>query len=715
VSLTGAHMPVTPKQIRFGAFLLDTQCDQLRRDGIGIRLQGQPVQILEMLLERPGELVTRDEIQQRLWSSHTFVDFDHGLNTAVKKLRHVLEDDADAPRYIETVPKHGYRFIGEISRDGSKAESVPMGTDSDDIVATIAGRLAFAAISAEEKWKALRRWSVLALSALGLLVIGILIYWATKPPPMPRVVGSHALTNGGHAKERAILTDGRFVYFQELRGTDWVTMDVSTDGGEASQIPNAKGHLKDISPDATQLLFMRYDKPTTLWTMSLPNGTPRLLAKDASTWGVWEAEARGVVFSRNNDTELYRVNTDGTDLRRLAVVPGVSFLHRSPTGSRLRFAVAPSFDLAELNFDGTNFHRPLPGFKTVTGGSWSPDEKYYFFSAWDGERQAVWAVREPKHFWNRRRPTAAKLTFGPMSVTAPIVSKDGRHLFASAGERRGELSVYDPAAKQFVPYLGGISVCYVDFSRDGQWITYVAYPEGTLWRSKLDGSERTQLTLPPLAVMNPRWSPDGKLIAFTEVSNGDRRQMGVDTPPRVYVVNAEGGGPLLVASGKDPTWSPDGNSIAYDAGEIRILDLKTGNTTKVDGSDKFRSPRWSPDGNHIMALHEPTRRLMVLDVPQKSWRELAGGDFAWNCWSQNGKFIYAQDGLELVRVSLSGRRETITNVAGLSTTAFALDRWGPVWLASVSNGWFGITPDGWPITTLDKGVAEIYRFDLEYE
>jgi DNA-binding winged helix-turn-helix (wHTH) protein len=101
-------MPVGEKQTyRFGTFELDTQCGQLRRDGVGLKLQGQPVQILEILLEHPGRLVTREELRKRLWASDTFVDFDHSLNTAIKKLRQAVGDEADTPRYVETLPRRG--------------------------------------------------------------------------------------------------------------------------------------------------------------------------------------------------------------------------------------------------------------------------------------------------------------------------------------------------------------------------------------------------------------------------------------------------------------------------------------------------------------------------------------------------------------------------------------------------------------------------------
>src|SRR6204780_5434891 len=115
--LTGAgrvRVAVSPAEdvIRFGLFELDLKAGQLSRNGTKLRLPQQPLQLLAMLLERPGEILTRDELRQRLWSSDVFVDFDHGLNKSIQKLRDALGDSATSPRYIETIPRVGYRFIG---------------------------------------------------------------------------------------------------------------------------------------------------------------------------------------------------------------------------------------------------------------------------------------------------------------------------------------------------------------------------------------------------------------------------------------------------------------------------------------------------------------------------------------------------------------------------------------------------------------------------
>src|SRR5215471_7076575 len=104
----------TTRVLRFGEFELDDVAGELRRQGVKLRLQEQPLQILQVLIRVPGEIVTRDQLQRRIWTSDTFVDFDHGINNAIKRLREVLGDIADTPRYIETLPRRGYRFIGKI-------------------------------------------------------------------------------------------------------------------------------------------------------------------------------------------------------------------------------------------------------------------------------------------------------------------------------------------------------------------------------------------------------------------------------------------------------------------------------------------------------------------------------------------------------------------------------------------------------------------------
>ena len=722
-------MRVGEKQtLRFGPFELDPQIGQLRKNGVGLKLHGQPVQILEILLEKPGQLVTREEIRQRLWASDTFVDFDHSLNSAIKKLRQGLGDEADTPRYVETLPKRGYRFIGEVVHEETKPEPKP-DTQEPAAVAVLPLRQ----FDLRPQSRMLRRKRIAIAAALGLLVTasGAAVYSVLKPEPQPRIVGSHILTKTGNLK--AFITrpfaDRGTVYFSEERPSGPVWLGVPAEGGEISAGPAVNGFLRDISRDGSQLLSETYDskrKQVDIWAQSAPSGTPRLVVQDGFA-EQWSTDGRSIFFLRfgkDNRTELYHANADGTGVKRLAAVPDMEYPHLSPDGAHIRLTDGSSsaFTLAEIGADGSNPHPIFEGRKDAFGGSWTPDGRYYFFTGWDGDRWSLWAASEVRHWLKKAEASRPyPLTYGPMSIGNPAISSDGKQLYAIGMERHGELSVYDSKAGKFVPYLGGISVCYVDFSRDGQWITYVSYPEGTLWRSRIDGSERRQLTAPPIAVVNPRWSPDGKLIAFTDLSNGDRRKMSDDTPSRIYVISADGGGPELLLAGYfgDPTWSPDGSSIAYSyspvsiglpGAEVRILDLQTQKSTAVPGSRDMWSPRWSPDGKYLIALLSyPPRKLMLFNVASNTWEELASGEnFAWPSWSRDSKFVYAQDGNSLVRVAISDhKKEQITSLQGFRGTAYIMDKW--------NQGWFGLAPDSRPITTRDTGVEEMYAFDLEYK
>jgi DNA-binding winged helix-turn-helix (wHTH) protein len=125
----GVRVDMTPL-IRFGTFQLDTQAGQLLKNGRVVRLKPQPLRLLQLLISRPGELVTRDEIRDLLWGTDTFVDFEQGMNTAVRQIREALGDDAETPIFVETVPKRGYRFIAPVDAGAPPSTPVyPRGTD----------------------------------------------------------------------------------------------------------------------------------------------------------------------------------------------------------------------------------------------------------------------------------------------------------------------------------------------------------------------------------------------------------------------------------------------------------------------------------------------------------------------------------------------------------------------------------------------------------
>ena len=200
-----------------------------------------------------------------------------------------------------------------------------------------------------------------------------------------------------------------------------------------------------------------------------------------------------------------------------------------------------------------------------------------------------------------------QLTFGAVGFSAPVVSPDGKKMFVYASHPRGELVHYDQLAKQFVPFLGGISASHVAFSRDGKWVAYVTVPDNTLWRSRVDGTEKLQLTFAKDTFVSfPAWSPDGKQISYALKEVGK--------PFRVFLIAADGSSPRPLNSGEsseaDPTWSPDGSQLAFATSYLRgdpqdwhisIMDMKSAKASRVPGSDHLWGPRWSPDGRHLLA------------------------------------------------------------------------------------------------------------------
>lgn len=700
--------------VRFGQFEFDLDCEELRKDGVRLKVHGQPLRILGILIANPGELVSREDFRQSLWSNDTFVDFEHSLNTAIKKLRRTLGDQALQPLYIETVPKRGYRFIGEVSHNGAKQpgqlQTSTFGKDVPNAAVTPEDH----ATSPEKKSSPSLVWMFVALCVFGILVVAATAYWTM--PPMPRIVRSYALTKTGLRKtpeyQSRVLNDGLSVYFQEIRQSRVATMRVPVQGGEPTELQSSlEGSLLDISPDGSEALFaVPSAAGFDAWGQPLPAGTPRLIIKDAR-FPTWTADGRNILFARAGDRELWQVNADGTGTRRLSDLPDISDIFVSPRGDHIRVNDMDTGTLWETGPDGSNRQAVL---QEVVRGRWSADSKYFFFSM-SSDQGNLW-VRAEDRSWRRRNRSVKQLTFGPLSIGAPAVSKDGKHLYAVGREPHGELSVYDAHAGAFVPFLGGIAACYVDFSRDGQWITYVSYPEGTLWRSRIDGSERRQLTVPPMLVINPRWSPDGKLIAFTGLHPRGRR--GVRQTLAIYTINAEGGGPTLLPTDQeqpaDPTWSPDGKSIAYcTAGgfsgrfhEVWILDLKSHKSSKVPGSDGLWSARWSPDGKYLAAVGGNPSKLWLYSFKTQKWSDLASGNPNWPAWSSDSRFVHFAQSSSASLARINVLDHTVEETAPIK---------GVPSVAVPYSSWAGVTLDGRPVITRDTGIEEVYAFDLEYK
>src|SRR5712672_3509893 len=265
--------------------------------------------------------------------------------------------------------------------------------------------------------------------------------------------------------------------------------------------------------------------------------------------------------------------------------------------------------------------------------------------------QAIWVMPERRSIFRRRAKSPSRLTSGPLRFNAPITSSDGKRLFFLGEEARVELMRYDLQARRFDSYLPGFSAGPVDFSRDRKWMAYVSYPDMTLWRSRLDGSDKMQLTFPPMRAYELRWSPDGSQIVFTDVR--------FDSSWKIYLLSSSGGSPEVLSqtntSEADATWTPDGKSIVFGKTDkidifsnanvaIYRLDLKTRRVSSIPGTDGLFSPRVSPDGRYISALTFGQTKLMLFDTNANRWSSLVEGEqIGYNEWSHDGKYVYMRE------------------------------------------------------------------------
>ena len=238
-------MPIVAnRKIHFGPFELDSQAGELYKYGIKLKLQGHPIQILAMLLERPGELITREEIQQKLWpnESGTFVDFEHGLNAVVRKLRQTLGDEAEMPQYIETLPRRGYRFVGSIAKEDAVQLPAMGSKNAEDTPGEKVPQ------PEQKAWRKLPYRPLFLLALLALLLGAALWMWrdkwvrsaplqvlATKQITFVGKLGSATAISENY---RSIQSDGRRVYFA-TNTPEHPLRSVATKGGEEAAIPTS--------------------------------------------------------------------------------------------------------------------------------------------------------------------------------------------------------------------------------------------------------------------------------------------------------------------------------------------------------------------------------------------------------------------------------------------------------------------------------------------
>ncbi len=423
-----------------------------------------------------------------------------------------------------------------------------------------------------------RSWYAVAV-AIVLVALAAAVAFRPMLPP-PTVTRIRQLTHlGTLVHNTKLLTDGPRIYFRAWDGKDRVLRYVSPEGGEVFSVesPFPRMDVNDLSPSGSEFLVVNLadrrrtsyadDDLPSLWRIAVPSGSPRPVGDLRARESSWSPDGRTIACAMGSD--LYLVDPDGSNARKLTSLPGEPFYLRwSPDSKRLRFSVADPHRNASILWqvdlvskavapvlpDSMNSNEVLPG-------GWTPDGRYFFFTALGDGTRNIWAIRETTDLIHRINPKPVPITAGPLTIYLPAPSKDSKSVFAVGEQLRGQLQRYDATAKQFVPYAKGVSGDQVAFSRDGQWMAYVDFPSSALVRSRVDGSERRQLTFPPMRALNPQWSPDGSQIAFQASA-----QTGAH--PKIYLMSPRGGVPVLATSGGAerqiyPSWASDGNSILF--------------------------------------------------------------------------------------------------------------------------------------------------------
>jgi Tol biopolymer transport system component len=559
-------------------------------------------------------------------------------------------------------------------------------------------------------------WGGALVGAVGLAVLGLRLQ---APLPVPKIkeyvqITSDRVEKYGPWFEAGPLTDGSRVYFNDFgnAGSSRIAY-VAASGGEVVPLPRPFSHhplLVDVSRDGADLLVVVLDagwfEPGELWVVPAVGGTPRRLGDLRANYAVWSPDGSEIALTRGRD--LLFAKADGSGLRKAWTAGG--FLHSpawSPDGQRLRLSVKEDSRvrrsaLWELAVGGGEPRPLLPRFgRPACCGRWTDDGTFFVFEA--GERRGdLWVLPERRPRFSRAEPV--QLTEGAMQFLAPLPRRDGRGLFAVGWKPQGELVRYDAASGHFLPYLGGISAHELDFSRDGQWVAYTTYPEASVWRSRVDGRDRRQLTFPPVTAALPRFSPDGSLIVFSSLGPG---------PAQLRLVPAAGGSSRALTPPSDrnhidATWSPDGRRLAVGADPpvtIEIIELETGRGSTLPGSEGLFSPRWSPDGHSLAAVSADSFRLVLHDFESGLWRPLLStgpNELAWPNWSPDGRHLLLSTGDTITRLRVAdGRRDTVASLAGLQPAVYYF------------GSWLGAAPDGAALALRNAGVNEIFGLTWE--
>lgn len=730
---TGVGSVIQPTRFAFGVFEADLSTGELKRSGHRLRFQSQPFRVLAVLLQKPGAVVSREELQLKVWGSDVVVDFEHGLGNAVKKIRDAIGDSAENPRFIETVARRGYRFIAPVTPLYDSATASPSAppqaipdpppVPAEPEPAPAPSPVATGSIVHSSPWLFAG-----LLCALAILLSAFFLQRHRDVVPAPHRI-SQLSVNGGIYPQvfRSLETlsplaveEGR-IFSSALEHSHITLLETDIDTGLERQVllpaEVQEPEVDDISPDGTKLLVRSHsgvelqEAEQPLWVVPTNGGSAFRVGDVLSHDATWTPDGKGILYA--NGDRLEKVALDGGPSQLVANVPGRAFwLRWSSDGKLLRFTIVDlrrnASSLWELSRGDQHAHPLSFGLQDVDKvccGTWTSDGKYFVLQGIQRGFSDLWELE------GNSTTGAHKLTSGPLNYGSPAAGKRDQIYFLGIDTMAPvEQRKYDPTRKEFVPIADFLrEAVRITYSLDHQWVAWMDVL-GHLWRARADGSEKLQLTSGSFLVLNCSWSPDDRTLAIM-----------ARNPNHVYKlfwIGRSGGkvDPVLPADARavgDPSFSPDGKSLAFaglpilmggDAAHpssIHILDLGTGTVTDLPDSKGLFSPRWSPDGRYIAALTLDQHQLMLYDVARKTWMPVATMSVSDPLWAPDSKSLYfyasVSESRPIYRIGIPDHklREAYYPACGRYSCFLS-----------------GIAPDNQPLIRVDQTRSNIYSMNL---
>jgi DNA-binding winged-HTH domains len=635
----GSAVPV----IRFDAFEADLRSGELRKQGLKLRIGDQPFSVLAILLAQPGEVVTREDLQKRLWPADTFVDFDRGLNKAINRLREALGDSADSPRFIETLPKRGYRFIGTLNASAPAPQITPIQSDtkSDTRDASLRAR-------AYLLWAVALTLCVMVTARLfmknrpGPVAVGPLIRSSLLPPPhMSFVPYSFALSpNGSHLAFVAEATDGsRSLWIRSMTmmtatpiaGTDGAGFPFwSPDERRIGFFADRKLKTIDIASGAVTavadarrpsggawgpggVIVFAPDVNGPLYQIAQTGGTPSPITRVVNAdglqghrWPVFLPDGRRFFYVEvtaetrsGNHSEIYVGSLDSSETARIVSenVRTVAFALNHFFFVRGGILYAQRFDRQRLRATGepipiTNRDIAGPSVFYPSEFSISQNGVLAFQSSTDLASSLMWIDARGRGLGEFHAP----------QYTDPAFSPDG-HFLAGACDQAGTgilaICVHDIARGSTARISPGPNDRFPVWSPDGREIAYNS--NGGIYRTSADGVGTPTFVLSRGTPTS--WSPDGRILFFG--SNKGSVSMALWSPTTHDL--------LELGPGAEPQLSPDAKWVAYASQDGLIVQRFPKPTKRVQITGYNSSqPRWSRNGRQLFYITSE-KKLMAVD------------------------------------------------------------------------------------------------------